>query len=254
MPLEQSPSSPRTALVTGAGSGIGRAVAIALVRNRWTVVLAGRRLQPLEQAAREAGPGGVPMQCDVTDEASVDALFARIAAEFGRLDLLFNNAGTGSPPAGLDQTSLATWRSVIDTNLTGTFLCTRAAFALMRRQTPRGGRIINNGSISATAPRPGVIAYTASKHAVTGLTKATSLEGRPYGIACGQIDIGNTATEMAASFATGTLQADGSLRTEPTFDVRHVADAVSYMADLPPDANVLFMTVMATTMPYVGRG
>ncbi|MGH8298342.1 MAG: SDR family oxidoreductase [Steroidobacteraceae bacterium] len=254
MSPEPPTSSPRTALVTGAGSGIGRAVAIALARNRWTVALAGRRLRPLEEAAREGGSCCVPIQCDTTDETSVSALFTRIAAEFGRLDLLFNNAGTVSPPEALDQTSLATWRSVIDTNLTGTFLCTRAAFALMRRQTPRGGRIINNGSISATAPRPGVIAYTASKHAVTGLTKATSLEGRRYDIACGQIDIGNTASEMAASFAKGTLQADGSLKTEPTFDVRHVADAVLYMAELPLNANVLFMTVMATTMPYVGRG
>ena len=254
MPPEHPGTSSRIALVTGAGSGVGRAVAIALARNQWTVALAGRRIPPLEETAREGGPSCLPMQCDTTDEASVDALFARIAARFGRLDLLFNNAGTASPPAPLDQTSPAAWRSVIDTNLTGTFLCTRAAFALMRQQTPRGGRIINNGSISATVPRPGMIAYTASKHAVTGLTKATSLEGRPYDIACGQIDIGNTATEMASPMAKGIRQADGSLTAEPTFDVRHVADAVLYMAGLPLDANVLFMTVMATTMPYVGRG
>ena len=254
MAPEQFTSSTRTALVTGAGSGIGRAVAVALARNGWKVALAGRRLRQLEETAREAGDRCIPMQCDTTDEASVDALFGRIAAEFGRLDLLFNNAGTASPPAPLDQTSPATWRSVIDTNLTGTFLCTRAAFALMRQQVPRGGRIINNGSIAASTPRPGMIAYTASKHAVTGLTKATSLEGRPYGIACGQIDIGNTATEMASPIAKGTLQADGSLKAEPTFDVRHVAEAVLYMAALPPEANVLFMTVMATAMPYVGRG
>lgn len=254
MAPEQPASSTRTALVTGAGSGIGRAVAVALARNEWMVALAGRRLRPLEEAAKEAGGRCIPMQCDTTDEASVDALFGRIAAEFGRLDLLFNNAGTASPPEPLDQTSPATWRSVIDTNLTGTFLCTRAAFALMKQQAPRGGRIINNGSISSSVPRPGMIAYTASKHAVTGLTKATSLEGRPYGIACGQIDIGNTATEMASPIAKGTLQADGSLKAEPTFDVRHVAEAVLYMAGLPPEANVLFMTVMATTMPYVGRG
>lgn len=254
MTPEQPPPSPRTALVTGASSGIGRAVAVALARNGWTVAMAGRRLRQLEEAAQEAGTRCVPMQCDTTDEPSVDALFGRIAAEFGRLDLLFNNAGTASPPAPLDQTSPATWRSVIDTNLTGTFLCTRAAFALMRQQAPRGGRIINNGSIAASVPRPGMIAYTASKHAVTGLTKATALEGRPYDIACGQIDIGNTATEMASPMAKGTLQADGSLKVEPTFDIRHVAEAVLYMAGLPPQANVLFMTVMATTMPYVGRG
>lgn len=254
MTPREPPSSPRIALVTGAGSGIGRAVAVTLARNGWTVVMAGRQLKPLEEAAKEGGIHCTPMQCDTTDESSVDALFAHIAAEFGGLDLLFNNAGIASPPALLDETSPVTWRSVIDTNLTGTFLCTRAAFSLMRKQTPRGGRIINNGSIAATAPRPGMVAYTASKHAVTGLTKATSLEGRPYDIACGQIDIGNTATEMASSIATGTLQADGSLRAEPTFDVRHVADAVLYMAGLPLQANVLFMTVMATAMPYVGRG
>jgi NAD(P)-dependent dehydrogenase (short-subunit alcohol dehydrogenase family) len=250
----QPPSSHPTALVTGAGSGIGRAVALALAGNGWTVAMAGRRLQQLEEAAKEGGVRCIPMQCDTTDEASVDKLFARIAAEFGRLDLLFNNAGIASPPALLDQTSPATWHSVIDTNVTGTFLCTRAAFSLMRQQTPRGGRIINNGSIAATVPRPGMAAYTASKHAVTGLTKATSLEGRPYDIACGQIDIGNTATEMASPMAKGTLQADGSVRVEPTFEVRHVADAVLYMAGLPLQANVLFMTVMATAMPYVGRG
>lgn len=254
MAPEQRTSSTPTALVTGAGSGIGRAVAVALARNGWKVALAGRRLRLLDQTAQEGGAGCIPMQCDTTDEASVDALFERIATEFGRLDLLFNNAGTASPPAPLDQTSAAVWRSVIDTNLTGTFLCTRAAFALMRKQAPRGGRIINNGSISATVPRPGMVAYTASKHAVTGLTKATSLEGRPYDIACGQIDIGNTATEMASPMAKGTLQADGSLKAEPTFDVQHVAEAVLYMAGLPLEANVLFMTVMATAMPYVGRG
>lgn len=254
MPLPPPASSFRTALVTGAGSGIGRAVALALARDGWTVAMSGRRLRALEEAATEGGSRCVPMQCDTTDETAVDALFRRIATELGRLDLLFNNAGTASPPAPLDQTSPAAWRSVIDTNLTGTFLCTRAAFALMRQQTPRGGRIINNGSIAASTPRPGMVAYTASKHAVTGLTRATSLEGRPYDIACGQIDIGNTATEMASAMAKGTLQADGSLKVEPTFDVQHVADAVLYMAGLPLAANVLFMTVMATTMPYVGRG
>jgi NAD(P)-dependent dehydrogenase (short-subunit alcohol dehydrogenase family) len=248
------PNRARVALVTGAGSGIGRAVAIALARAHWTVILAGRRMAPLESAAREGGAACTPMQCDVADEASVHALFARIAAEVGRLDLLFNNAGMASPPTPLEETSPDSWRSVIDTNLTGTFLCTRAAFQLMKKQTPAGGRIINNGSISATVPRPGMIAYTASKHAVTGLTRATALEGRAYDIACGQIDIGNTATEMTSPMSHGTLQADGSRATEPQFDVRHVADAVLYMADLPLEANVLFMTVMATKMPYVGRG
>jgi NAD(P)-dependent dehydrogenase (short-subunit alcohol dehydrogenase family) len=191
---------------------------------------------------------------DVTDSASVDALFARVANDVGRLDLLFNNAGTGSPPAPLEEVTFEQWRSVIDTNLTGAFLCTQAAFRLMKAQQPRGGRIINNGSISATAPRPRMVAYTASKHAITGLTKSTSLEGREHDIACGQIDIGNTATALAAPMAHGTLQADMSLKPEPTFDVKHVADAVVYMASLPLEANVLFMTVMATKMPFVGRG
>ena len=216
--------------------------------------MAARRQEPLEEAARNGGARCIPAQCDVSDEAAVAALFARIESELGRLDLLFNNAGIASRPEPLEETSLASWQSVIDTNLTGTFLCTRAAFRLMKKQAPRGGRIINNGSISATMPRPRMIAYTASKHAVTGLTRATSLEGRPFDIACGQIDIGNTATELTASMSRGTLQADGSLRPEPQFDVSHVADAVLYMAGLPLAANVLFMTVMATKMPYVGRG
>jgi NAD(P)-dependent dehydrogenase (short-subunit alcohol dehydrogenase family) len=244
----------RIALVTGAGSGIGRAVALALSKAGYTVVLAGRRLSQLEEVAREAGSGSIAATADVTDRASVDALFARVANDFGRLDLLFNNAGTGSPPAPLEDVTLEQWRSVIDTNLTGAFLCTQAAFRLMKAQQPRGGRIINNGSISATAPRPRMVAYTASKHAITGLTKSTSLEGREHDIACGQIDIGNTATALAAPMAHGTLQADMSLKPEPTFDVKHVADAVVYMASLPLEANVLFMTVMATKMPFVGRG
>ena len=227
---------------------------MALAKAQWTVVMAGRRREPLEEAARDGGSHCVPMQCDVSDEASVSALFARIETELGRLDLLFNNAGIASKPAPLEDTPLAAWRSVIDTNLTGAFLCTRAAFRLMKTQSPAGGRIINNGSISATAPRPRMIAYTASKHAVTGLTKATSLEGRQYNIACGQIDIGNTATALTSQMSHGTLQADGSLQPEPQFDVKHVADAVLYMAGLPLEANVLFMTVMATKMPYVGRG
>jgi NAD(P)-dependent dehydrogenase (short-subunit alcohol dehydrogenase family) len=242
------------ALVTGAGSGIGRAVALALAKVGYSVVLAGRRLPQLEQVAREAGSGAIGVTVDVTDSASVEALFARIAKEFGRLDLLFNNAGISAPPAPLEDLPLEQWRSVVDTNLTGAFLCTKAAFRLMKTQRPRGGRIINNGSVSATAPRPRLVAYTASKHAVTGLTKATSLEGREHDIACGQIDIGNTATELAAAMTHGTLQADMSVKTEPTFDVRYVADAVVYMAGLPLEANVLFMTVMATKMPFVGRG
>lgn len=244
----------KIALVTGAGSGIGRAVALALAKVGFTVVLAGRRMAQLEQVAREAGPGAVGMTMDVTDRASVDALFERIAKDFGRLDLLFNNAGVSAPPAPLEDLTFDQWRSVVDTNLTGTFLCTQAAFRLMKSQQPRGGRIINNGSVSATAPRPRLVAYTASKHAVTGLTKATSLEGRAYDIACGQIDIGNTATELAAAMTHGTLQADLSIKTEPVFDVKYVADAVVYMAGLPLEANVLFMTVMATKMPFVGRG
>jgi NAD(P)-dependent dehydrogenase (short-subunit alcohol dehydrogenase family) len=253
MPREAS-APRRIALVTGAASGIGRAVALALARDQWTVVMAGRREAPLADAAREGGARCVPMRCDVTDEGSVTALFARIESELGRLDLLFNNAGTASKPAPLEDTPLAAWQSVVGTNLTGAFLCTRAAFRLMKKQDPPGGRIINNGSISATVPRPWMVAYTASKHAITGLTRATSLEGRPCNIACGQIDIGNTATALTSSMSHGTLQADGSLQPEPQFDVRHVADAVRYMADLPLEANVLFMTVMATKMPYVGRG
>jgi NAD(P)-dependent dehydrogenase (short-subunit alcohol dehydrogenase family) len=244
----------KIALVTGAGSGIGRAVALALAKVGFTVVLAGRRLAQLEEVTRQAGSGSIAVTADVTDRASVDALFARIAKDFGRLDLLFNNAGISAPPAPLEDVTLKQWRSVVDTNLTGAFLCTQAAFRLMKTQQPRGGRIINNGSVSATAPRPRLVAYTASKHAVTGLTKATSLEGREHDIACGQIDIGNTATELAAAMTHGTLQADLSVKTEPTFDVRYVADAVVYMAGLPLEANVLFMTVMATKMPLVGRG
>jgi NAD(P)-dependent dehydrogenase (short-subunit alcohol dehydrogenase family) len=244
----------KIAMVTGAGSGIGRAVALGLARAGYTLVLAGRKLPALEAVAKEAGSGAIAVATDVTDQVSIDALFARVAKDFGRLDLLFNNAGTGSPPAPLEEVTIEQWKSVIDTNLTGVFLCTQAAFRLMKSQRPRGGRIINNGSISATTPRPHMVAYTASKHAVSGLTKTTSLEGREHDIACGQIDIGNTATALATPMAHGTLQADMSLKPEPTFDVKHVADAVVYMASLPLEANVLFMTVMATKMPYVGRG
>jgi NAD(P)-dependent dehydrogenase (short-subunit alcohol dehydrogenase family) len=252
--MPERSAKPGTALVTGAGSGIGRAVATALARAQWTVIMAGRRPSSLEEAAREAGPHCIPMQCDVGDETSVEALFTRIEKEIGRLDLLFNNAGIASAPVPIADTSLESWQSVIDTNLTGTFLCTRAAFRLMKRQNPSGGRIINNGSISATAPRPWMVAYTASKHAVTGLTRATALEGRTYDIACGQIDIGNATTDLTSPMSHGTLQADGTLRPEPKMDVAHVADAVLYMAGLPLEANVLFMTVMATRMPYIGRG
>jgi NAD(P)-dependent dehydrogenase (short-subunit alcohol dehydrogenase family) len=244
----------KIALVTGAGSGIGRAVALSLAAHGYRVVLTGRRHDRLEQVAREGGASCHAIPSDVTDPHSVTKLFARIAMEFGRLDLLFNNAGAGAPPTPLEELPLERWRTVIDTNVTGTFLCTQAAFRLMKEQTPRGGRIINNGSISAAAPRPHMIAYTASKHAVTGLTKSAALEGRKHDIACGQIDIGNTATDMAAAMVTGTLQADLSVKVEPTFDVRHVADAVLYMANLPLDANVLFMTITATKMPFVGRG
>jgi NAD(P)-dependent dehydrogenase (short-subunit alcohol dehydrogenase family) len=242
------------ALVTGAGSGIGRSVALALAGAGYTVIAAGRRQAPLEAVADAAGERCLPVVADVTQASAVDAMFARIRAEHGRLDLLFNNAGIVTPPAPLEEVSAEQWRAVIDTNLTGTFLCTRAAFRLMLEQRPRGGRIINNGSLSATVPRPWMIAYTASKHGVTGLTRATALEGRRYDIACGQIDIGNADSALAAPILQGALQADGSTRSEPTIELRHVSDAVLYMAGLPLDANVLFMTVMASQMPYVGRG
>ncbi len=244
----------RVALVTGAGSGIGRAVAVALVRGGWSVVLAGRRPETLEESAREAGGECLIMRTDVTDSSSVSALFANIANRYGRLDLLFNNAGTASVPAPLEEVSVEQWRAVVDTNLTGAFLCTQEAFRLMKSQLPRGGRIINNGSLSASVPRPWNAAYTCSKHAITGLTKTAALEGRSHDIACGQIDIGNASTALAGEFARGTLQADLSVQKEPLIDLKHVSDAVLYMAGLPLDANVLFLTVMATRMPYVGRG
>jgi NAD(P)-dependent dehydrogenase (short-subunit alcohol dehydrogenase family) len=245
----------RVAVVTGAGSGIGRAAAIALAQDGFTVVLAGRRREPLEEAAAAAGHEAVALTCDVREEASVDELFAEVEMRFGRLDLLFNNAGVAAPPVFLEMLEPSDWRAVVDTNLTGAFLCTQHAFRIMKRQKPRGGRIINNGSISAYAPRPLSAPYTATKHAITGLTKSTSLDGRAYGIACGQIDIGNAATDMTAPMRRdGVLQADMSVAREPTFDVEHVARAVVYMANLPLHANVLFMTVMATNMPFVGRG
>ena len=249
--------SPRIAVVTGAGSGIGAAVAHALASEGWTVVLAGRRRDALDQvAARGGGLPGVldPVPADVTDEASVRALFDQAVERHGRVDLLFNNAGAFSPARDLDTVPLAEWNAVVAVNLTGAFLCTREAFRVMRGQQPRGGRIINNGSISAHAPRPRSVAYTATKHAITGLTRSTSLDGRAYDIACGQIDIGNAATDMTLAMAAGVPQADGSVRPEPRMDVADVARAVLYMAGLPLEANVATMTVMATRMPFVGRG
>jgi NAD(P)-dependent dehydrogenase (short-subunit alcohol dehydrogenase family) len=243
------------AVITGGGSGIGRASAIALGGAGFRVVLAGRRREPLEEAAALSREGSVAIECDVRDPSSVSALFAEIESRFGRLDLLFNNAGVSAPAVLLEDLELDAWQTVVSTNLTGAFLCTQHAFRIMKRQRPRGGRIINNGSISATAPRPLSAPYTASKHATTGLTKSTSLDGRRYDIACGQIDIGNASTDFTELMrTTGVAQADGSIRREPTIDVDHVARAVVYMATLPLDANVQFMTIMATKMPFTGRG
>jgi len=246
----------KVALITGAGSGIGRAVALALLGENYRVVLAGRRLETLQATAALALPGAaaLPIAADVTHPDSVRSLFEQTRAGFGRLDVLFNNAGTGAPAVPLEDLTFDQWRQVVDVNLTGPFLCTQEAFKLMKSQTPRGGRIINNGSISATAPRPNSAPYTATKHAITGLTKSTSLDGRKYDIACGQIDIGNAATEMTARMTDGVLQANGTTAVEPRMDPEHVARAVVYMAGLPLEANVLFMTVMATQMPLVGRG
>ena len=250
-------SSEKIAIVTGAGTGIGKAVALALLREGYSVVLAGRRKELLEATAREgtsSGSRALVVPTDVSNPASVSALFARAKAEFGRLDLLFNNAGTGAPPLPLEDLTYEQWKTVVEINLTGVFLCTQEAFKLMKAQEPRGGRIINNGSISAHAPRPNSAPYTATKHAITGLTKSTSLDGRKYDIACGQIDIGNAATDMTARMRNGVPQAHGAVAVEPTMDVQNVARAVVYMASLPLDANVLFLTVMATKMPFVGRG
>jgi NAD(P)-dependent dehydrogenase (short-subunit alcohol dehydrogenase family) len=246
----------RVALVTGAGSGIGRAVALGLSAAGYTVALAGRRVGALEEtAAQAAAPGRtLVVPTDVTDPAAVRSLFDRVVAEAGRLDLLFNNAGSGAPPIPLEDLSPAQWQSVVDVNLTGVFLCLQQAFRVMKAQQPRGGRIINNGSISAHAPRPNSAPYTATKHAVTGLTRSASLDGRRYDIAVGQIDIGNAASPMTERMPQGVLQPNGQLAPEPVMDVRVVADAVVHMAGLPLDANVLFMTVMATKMPFVGRG
>jgi NAD(P)-dependent dehydrogenase (short-subunit alcohol dehydrogenase family) len=245
------------AVVTGGGSGIGAASALALAGDGWTVVLVGRRPDALaDVAARGDALAGVldRLPADVTDEAQVRGLFDTVVDRHGRLDLLFNNAGTGAPAHELDEVPLEEWQHVVDVNLTGAFLCSREAFRVMRHQEPQGGRIINNGSIAAHAPRPRAVAYTATKHAITGLTKATALDGRSYRIACGQIDIGNARTELAAPSEAGALQPDGSIRPEPMMDVAHAAEAVRYMAGLPLDANVATLTVMATTMPFIGRG
>jgi NAD(P)-dependent dehydrogenase (short-subunit alcohol dehydrogenase family) len=248
---------PRIALVTGAGSGIGRAVAIGLASDGFAVALAGRRPEALagtREHIEEAGGRAIAVPTDVRDPSSVRALFAAVEDAWGRLDLLFNNAGVTAPGVPLEALTLADWQTVIDVNLTGVFLCTQQAIALMKRQQPKGGRIINNGSISAYSPRPNSAPYTAAKHAITGLTKSTSLDGRKHDIACGQIDIGNAATEMTARMTEGVPQANGTLAPEPRLDVAHVVRAVSYMASLPIEANVQFLTVMATKMPFVGRG
>ena len=250
-------SNPGIALVTGAGSGIGRTTALGLLSDGWTVVLAGRRAEPLQALVAEAAARGqtaVAVPTDVTDPDSVQALFAAIEQRFGRLDLLFNNAGVNAPAVPMDELPLDKWFSLINTNITGVFLCARAAFGLMRRQAPQGGRIINNGSISAHTPRPFTAPYTASKHAVTGLTKALALDGRAYNIVASQIDIGNALTELSERMTRGVLQANGTTAPEPLMDARHVADAVCHIAAMPLTANVLTMTVMASAMPYVGRG
>jgi NAD(P)-dependent dehydrogenase (short-subunit alcohol dehydrogenase family) len=247
----------KVAVVTGAGSGIGRSVSLAFAREGCSVVLAGRRIEALEETVAQTGASRERMLAvptDVGDPVSVGQLFEKTQAVFGRLDVLFNNAGAGAPAISLEDLSIEQWRRVVDVNLTGAFLCTQAAFRLMKAQTPRGGRIINNGSISAHTPRPNSAPYTATKHAITGLTKSTALDGRKYDIACGQIDIGNAATEMTTRMRAGVPQASGEIAVEPTMDVDHVAQAVLYMAGLPLDANVLFLTVMATKMPFVGRG
>lgn len=251
------PSPEKIALVTGAGTGIGKQVALALMQSGFSVVLAGRRREPLDLVAQEGAASGAKslvVTADVSDPVSVKALFARALEVFGRLDLLVNNAGISSPAVPLEALSYEDWNKAIAINRSGVFLCTQEAFRIMKAQTPGGGRIINNGSIAATSPRPHAAAYAAAKHAVTGLTKAASLEGRAFNIACGQIDVGNAATDRTERMKTGVLQADGTLAVEPTMDARHVGSAVAYMASLPLDANVPFLTVMATTMPFIGRG
>lgn len=248
-------SSVKVAVVTGGGSGVGRSVALALCRAGYSVTLAGRRRDPLEETARQAGAATtLVIPTDVTHEESVRALFSNVVSTFGRVDVLFNNAGISALSTPLQDMTLQQWQQVVDVNLTGMFLCTREAFRIMKHQEPQGGRIINNGSVSAATPRPHSAPYTATKHAVTGLTKSTSLDGRPFNIACGQIDIGNASTDMTKRMADGVLQASGETMTEPTMDVEHVARAVVAMADLPLDANIPFMTIMATKMPFIGRG
>jgi NAD(P)-dependent dehydrogenase (short-subunit alcohol dehydrogenase family) len=243
------------AVVTGAGSGLGRLITLALAAKGWHVAAAGRRLAALEETAARAAPGAVlPVPADVADADAVAALFAVAGERFGRLDLLVNNAGTGAPPGAVDELAPDGWQSILATNLTGSYLCAHHAFARMRTQQPMGGRIINNGSIAAHVPRPGSVGYTVTKHGITGLTKSISLDGRPYNIACGQIDIGNADTAMSSTFAAGIRQADGSVKQEPTFDPQLAADAVLFMAELPLDANVQFLTITATTMPFIGRG
>jgi NAD(P)-dependent dehydrogenase (short-subunit alcohol dehydrogenase family) len=247
----------KVAIVTGAGTGIGKETALALLKEGYAVTLAGRRKEPLEAAAEESGlPGSrvLVKPADVSDPDSVRALFAGTRDAFGRLDLLFNNAGTGAPPVPLEELTFEQWKTVVDTNLTGAFLCTQEAFKIMKDQEPQGGRIINNGSISAHSPRPNSAPYTATKHAITGLTRSTALDGRKYDIACGQIDIGNAATDMTIWMEHGVPQANGTTAVEPRIDVAHVARAVVHMAGLPLDANVQFMTIMATKMPFIGRG
>jgi NAD(P)-dependent dehydrogenase (short-subunit alcohol dehydrogenase family) len=246
--------STRVALVTGAGSGIGRAVAVGLAADGFTMVLAGRRVDALADTASLVSTESMVHPTDVRDVASVDALFEAIDERFGRLDLLFNNAGVGAPAVPLDELSLEQWRRAVDTNLTGSFLCAQRAMGMMKRQEPSGGRIVNNGSISAHTPRPNSAPYTATKHAITGLTKSIALDGRPFGITCGQIDIGNAESPMTARMADGVPQPDGTRRPEPTMDVEDAARAVRYMASLPPGSNVLFLTVMAAGMPFAGRG
>ncbi|PKB78935.1 MAG: 3-oxoacyl-ACP reductase [SAR202 cluster bacterium Io17-Chloro-G9] len=250
-------SNGRVAIVTGAGTGIGKHSSLALLRDGYSVALAGRRMELLESTmgeAEEARERAIAVPTDVGDPESVKALFAKTLEAFGRLDVVFNNAGTGSPPANLEDLTFEQWKRVVDTNLTGTFLCTQEAFRIMKDQDPMGGRIINNGSISAYVPRPNSAPYTSTKHGVSGLTKATSLDGRKYNIACSQIDIGNADTEMTARMDTGIIQAHGAVVPEPRFDVNHVAESIVYISNLPLETNIQFMTIMATKMPYIGRG
>jgi NAD(P)-dependent dehydrogenase (short-subunit alcohol dehydrogenase family) len=246
----------KTAIVTGAGTGVGRAAALSLLADGYRVALAGRRADPLDKVAAESGAGdrALAVPTDVSDPASVKALFGRVVQTWGRVEVLFNNAGVNAPGVPLEDLTFEQWKNVVDINLTGMFLCIQEAFRVMKAQDPRGGRIINNGSISAHAPRPNSVAYTSTKHAVTGLTKCASLDGRKYDIACGQIDIGNALTEMAARMTKGVPQANGEIAVEPVMDVKLVGDAIRYMANLPLDANAQFLTLMATKMPFVGRG